>query len=185
MIPGDLVGLDPSIASPGATVFRDGLVYASAYFPIKTRGNHGEKCMNAALQIRSWLHNVGSQPTAIAYEWPQIYRGDEGKLAVMNAVIYMSGVDLALTALLAMDCAACNQTLAIFSWVPGDIWGNLPKRKTGSAFESPRGRRVKSRLSDAERAIVPDQHDAVDSCGIGLHASDRLGIHRAPYSATL
>lgn len=163
-------------------MFRDNVVYASAHFNIGTfRGNHGEKCMHAAEAVNKWLHNIAARPTAIAYEWPQIYATDEGKLAVMNAVIYMSGVDLALTAMLRAEWGA----LTVLSWVPGDIWGNLPKRKTGSAFESPRGRRVKSRLTIEERAIVPDQHDAVDSCGIGLHACGRLGIHHAPYSSTL
>jgi len=38
----------------------------------------------------------------------------------------------------------------------------------GSDWETPRGRRIRSRLSPAELALVPDQNDAIDAVGLGL-----------------
>lgn len=173
---GDLVALDPGIQCPGVAVFRDGTLYACAYLKLgTTRGNHAAKVALAAHSILAWLHNVhGIWPVAVAYEWPQIYQ-DDGP-AVANAVIYMAAVDAYVSARLG--------DVQLLSYLPAEIWHSLPKRKTGSAKESPRGLRVCSRLSVAELAVLPDQHDAVDACGIGLHALGRLGIRRAPYSST-
>lgn len=44
----------------------------------------------------------------------------------------------------------------------------------GSAWETPRGRRIRSRLTPAELALIPDQNDAIDAVGIGLFALCRL-----------
>jgi hypothetical protein len=43
-----------------------------------------------------------------------------------------------------------------------------------SAWGTPRGKRIRPRLSPAELALVPDQNDAIDAVGIGLWALGRL-----------
>jgi hypothetical protein len=43
-----------------------------------------------------------------------------------------------------------------------------------SAWGTPRGRRIWLRLTEAERALCPDQNDAIDAVGLGLHALGRL-----------
>lgn len=180
MTQGDLVALDPSIVSPGVAVFRDGGLYACCRLQIPaSKDNHATRCIVATTRIIQWLDNQHANPRAVAYEWPQIYSHDSP--AVANAVLYMIGVDLALTAGLSARAAL----LGVHSYLPAEVWGSLPKSKTGSAFESPRGRRIASRLTAAEFAMVPDQHDAIDAVGIGLHALGRLGIRRAPYQSSL
>ena len=49
----------------------------------------------------------------------------------------------------------------------------------GSAWETPRGRRIRSRLTPAELALVPDQNDAIDAVGLGLYALGRLTPQRS------
>lgn len=176
---GDLVALDPSIVSPGVAVFRNSILYANCVLkvPADTKLNHAERCSIASGAIVTWLGNNQVSTRSIAFEWPQIYLSDTP--AVSNAVLYMIGVDMALVATL----NAWSRMERVYSYLPAEVWHTLPKCKTRSAFASPRGKRVASRLSAAERAIAVDQHDAVDAVGIGLHALGRLGIRRAPYSS--
>lgn len=180
---GDLVAIDPGIQCPGVAVFRDGVLYANAFLRLgTTQGNHAQKSASAAESICSWLHNNLAKPIAVAYEWPQIYQDDTPARA--NAVIYMAAVDSYVSATLRLEGYSQGRDVQLLSYLPAEIWHSLPKRKTGSSKESPRGLRVCSRLSFMELAILPDQHDALDACGIGLHALGRLGIRRAPYSST-
>lgn len=178
---GDLVALDPSIVSPGVAVFRDGVLYANCVLkiPADTKLNHAERCSVAAGAIVTWLGNNQISARYIAFEWPQIYQTDTP--AVSNAVLYMIGVDMAVTTAL----VACSGIERVYSYLPAEIWNNLPKCKTGSSFTSPRGVRVASRLSNAERVVAVDQHDAVDAIGIGLHTLGRLGIRRATYRSSV
>lgn len=170
-----LLALDPSIVSPGLAIFRHKVLVANAVLRVPaTDDNHATRCLRSANAIVDWLAHQDVSIDCVAFEWPQIY--DTDTPAKANAVVYMAGVDLALAALL--RCPA-------ESFLPAEVWGNLPKRKTGSAFASPRGTRIASRLTPAERAIAVDQHDAVDAIGIGLHVCGRLGVRRAPYSSSL
>lgn len=179
---GDLVALDPGIQCPGVSVFRDGVLYANCYLKLgTTSGNHIQKAASASQQVVNWLHNVQARPAAVAFEWPQIYSHDTP--AVANAVVYMAAMDGYVTAALQLEAYPQGRNVVALSYLPAEIWNTLPKCKTGSAKESARGLRVCSRLSSVELAIVNDQHDAIDSCGIGLHVLGRLGIRRV-YSST-
>ncbi len=181
---GDLIGLDPGIQSPGIAIFRNETLYASGVLKLGTMpGNHAAKCMYAANAIVTWLVNQQARPTRVAYEWPQIYNTDTPAKA--NAVLYMCGVDLSVTAMLTIDGYSQGRAIEALSYLPAEIWNSLPKSKTGDAFESPRGRRIASRLSQTERTLAVNQHDAIDAIGIGLHALGRLGIRRAPYQSSL
>jgi len=180
-----LLTIDPSIVSPGVALFREGLLVANAVLkgPAAREACDGIRAQNAADAICNWLHEQSQRlliafgakhPLGIAYEWPQIYK-DDGP-AVANAVIGMAPVDAAVT----MACRIRYGLTEVRSYKP-EIWGQLPKHKSGSYYHSdrcPRGARVWSWLSDGERAIAVDQHDAGDATGIGLHALGRLGIRR-------
>jgi hypothetical protein len=172
----DVLAVDPGIRSPGAALFRQGRLVAAARitFPIDTSQNDGERCLVAAKAVLSWVTRNSPAPSAVAFEWPQVYKQDTMSRA--NSIIPMAGVGMAIAGWIA---AAVNSRVRVLTWVPGDIWGQLPKHKTGSALQSPRGQRVWSRLDADERKAVLDQHDALDSVGIGLHSLGRLGVRRA------
>lgn len=179
----DLLAIDPSIVSPGVALFRNSLLIANDVLKVKPvkEDNEGTRAQTAADAIIVWLWETGKrlltmpQDLEITYEWPQIYE-DDGP-AVANAIIGMAAVDAAVT----MACRMRYGLRTIHSFKPAEIWGQLPKHKSGSYYHSdrcPRGTRVWSRLSDSERAIAVDQHDAGDSVGIGLHKLGRLGLRR-------
>ena len=179
---GDLVALDPGIQCPGVSVFRDGELYANCFLKLGTfHGNHIQKAASASQAVCDWLYNQQVKPVAVAFEWPQIYNDDS--TAVANAVIYMAAMDGYVTSTLQLQGYSQARVVHALSYLPAEIWNSLPKSKTGSAKQSPRGLRVCSRLSTNELAILNDQHDAIDSCGIGLHVLGRLGIRRVYTSA--
>lgn len=173
---GDLLASDPSIRSPGAALFRDGKLIAAARikFPIDTTRNVAERSIIAADAIAAWALEQGAHPNALAFEWPQIYASDTPARA--NAVVTMASVNCALATGLIVAAAMRGKALQVLSYVPAEVWGQVMKHKTGSAKASPRGKRILSRLDAAELQLVPDQHDALDAVGIGLHALGRLGI---------
>lgn len=173
-----LLAVDPSIRSPGVALFVNGQLAATACvkFPIDTAQNDGTRCLTAAKAIVQWTRAImgTSLLDAVAFEWPQIYKHDTPSKA--NSVVPMAGVNMAVAAM--FNVLGPTQ---VFAWVPAEIWGQLPKRKTGSALGSPRGERIWSRLTEAERNVIIDQHDSLDAVGIGLHACGRLGVRRAAF----
>lgn len=172
-MPADLLAIDPGIRSPGAALFRDGRLIAATRirFKIDTTQNAATRCKVAADAVLAWALASGLhwEGMSMAFEWPQIYARDTPARA--NAVVTMAGVDMALATML--NCRALN------CYLPAEVWGQLPKSTTGKASGSPRALRIASRLDAAELALMPDQHDAIDAIGIGLHALGRLGVRRA------
>ena len=69
-------------------------------------------------------------------------------------------------------------------YTPGEWTRGIPKKTTGSAKTGPRALRILSRLSDAERAVVPDSHDALDAVGLGLYRLGRFERRRVLPGAT-
>lgn len=58
-------------------------------------------------------------------------------------------------------------------------WGRGKKRSVcadcrGSDWETPRGRRIRSRLTTVELSRIPDQNDAIDAVGLALFWDNRL-----------
>lgn len=176
---GILLAIDPSIRSVGAALFRNGDLIAAARLTIKPNltKSMGERVQDARRAIIQWVvEMVANYPDTIAFEWPQIYAKDTP--AVANAVVSMAAVGSAVAGKISHAVG-----VRVLTWVPRDIWGQLPKCKTGSALNSPRGQRIWSRLSEAERAVVVDQHDSLDAVGIGLHSLGRLGVKRAAFTS--
>lgn len=179
----DLLAIDPSIVSPGVALFRDAILIANACIKVKPdkSANQATRAIIAADAIVKWVHEQRGQPGCIAYEWPQIYKGDGP--AVANAVISMAAVDAAVTTALMIGAMKRGHELEIQCAVPAEIWGQLPKAKTGSYWKCPRGIRVYSRLTSAEQLVAVDQHDAGDAVGIGLWALSRLVLRRVLVSS--
>jgi hypothetical protein len=177
---GDLLAIDPSIRSPGVALFRAGklVVAARVTFPIDATQNDAERCLAAADAIAGWANQMGARPDAIAFEWPQVYAREKSK-GDPNQLIPMAGVDLALATGFTIAAAMRKSRLRVLCYKPADWIGQLPKATRGSAKSSPRAQRILSRLDAAEVAALPDQHDAIDAVGIGLHALGRLGVRRS------
>lgn len=176
---GDAFFVDPSIVSPGVALFRDGKLVSAARIKVHfdTSMNQAQRCIAAANEIGMWLHALGARVTTIGYEWPQIYAGSK-QASNPNDLPGMVGVDLAITTALMIAAAARGEQLNVLCYTPGEWIGQVPKSRTGSALRSPRGRKIASRLDANELAVMPDQHDAIDAVGIGLHALGRLGTKR-------
>jgi hypothetical protein len=179
----DLLAVDPSIVSPGAALFRDGILIAAGRVKVVKTPKEMDRLMRAlsvADVIASWYteRSGGGIAQQLAFEWPQIYADGKGK-GDPNGLLAMVAVNAALlTAMFVMGATRGVQVSAT-TYKPADWIGQLPKTTRGKASASPRAQRIYSRLSDNELAQVPDQHDAIDAVGIGLHHLGRLGVRRA------
>lgn len=177
-----LLALDPGKNSPGAAIFgASGLVDAArirvpagyADFP------EGARWLQVALLITAWTSTYTID--AVIFERPQWYARSKSK-GDPNQLAGIAGVAANVTGILSV-----YRRIEVFSPVPSEWIGQLPKtcpvckankkkcpECRGSAWETPRGRRIRSRLSPAELALVPDQNDAIDAVGLGLWKQKRL-----------
>jgi hypothetical protein len=179
----DLLAVDPGINSPGAALFRNGVLVAAADVVVPDLGagvSHGQRALAAADAIVSWVVRQGATVSIVAHEWPQIYAGSKSR-ANPNNLIGMAAVDGAVDCAFAFIAAHRGEQLELRTYLPAEWAGQLPKdTHKGKYWQSPRGQRIWSRLSDAEHRIVAGiNHDAGDAVGIGLHALGRLGVRRA------
>ncbi len=192
-----LLALDPGMNSPGIAVFcSSGLGHAERVVVPKEYAalEDGERWLRVAEAIaRASVRAIRGQTTPscldVIFERPQWYakaksKGDPNQLAGVASVA-------ACAVGILVNCFA----LKVFSPKPAEWIGQLSKecpyckgRKgtgrgkkrvlcpecRGSDWETPRGRRIRSRLSPAELALVPDQNDAIDAVGLGLHHLGRL-----------
>ena len=110
--------------------------------------------VDKALQIR--------EIDAIAFEVQQIYPTTKNP----NDLIGMIGVG--------MGIGYCFPSAELHSYRPAEWTGQIPKTTGKNALKSPRAQRILSRLDEIERSLVPNQHDAIDAIGIGLHHLGRL-----------
>jgi hypothetical protein len=177
---GDLLALDPSLVSCGVALFRDTVLIATARIIVPYGASHGHRALAAADTIVNWTVSQRAKIVVVAHEWPQIYAGSKSK-ANPNNLIGMAAVDGAVDCAFAFIAAQRGEQLELRTFLPAEWAGQLPKdTHKGKYWRSPRGLRIKSRLTEAEYAIAADvNHDAGDSIGIGLHALGRLGVRRA------
>lgn len=177
----DLLAIDPSIESTGVALFRDGRLIAAAHIHPRTVDgmSMAQRALAMADAVVGWVIGAKGKITAVAHEWPQIYTGSKSR-ANPNNLIGMAVVDGAIDCALAFIAVQRGEQLELRSFLPAEWAGQLPKdTRKGKYWKSPRGTRIKSRLTDVEWAVAPDQHDAGDAIGIGLHALGRLGVKRA------
>lgn len=175
-----LFALDPSLLSAGCAVFRDG-VLAEAWrhrplFPFPT----GDDPLAVGDRWQTWAQVIGNAflqrgtGGTLVWERPQIYRASKSK---------GDPNDLIALAAIGNGVAAHFRRGATMAPTPAQWTGQVKKATRGSAWKSPRGMRIRSRLTPAELALVPDQHDVVDAVGLGLWALGRLEVTRVYSSA--
>lgn len=182
---GDLVALDPSIGSSGLALFRAGVLRLARRVVVEKDPEAPDecpasRCLRMAQRCAALVIDAGYAPRVIALEWPQIYRATKSA-GDPNDLPGLAGVGMAFAGILALAMAGRDQTAIVQSWKPGEWAGQLPKAKTGNAWDNPRGQRIKSRLS-AEEILAAGgpkaQHDILDAVGIGLFALNRFERRR-------
>lgn len=177
----DLLAIDPGLDSPGAALFRDGVLVAAARIVVANipGAPHAQRALAAADAIVNWAITQRAKVAIVAHEWPQIYNASRSR-ANPNNLIGMAAIDGAVDCAFAFIAAHRGEQLELRTFLPAEWAGQLPKdTHKGAYWKSPRGQRIWSRLSNAERALAPEQHDAGDAIGLGLHALGRLGVRRA------
>lgn len=139
-----------------------------------------ERCRLTARAVRD--HVFVRAPRGVdklVSEWPQAYTSGKSKTGA-GSLMPMCGIAGALAAYLDAEAASCSHVFEAVSYKPAEwLSGQTPKTTTGNAWESPRGRRVRGCLSEAEAVNVILSHDAVDAIGIGLFALGRFARKRA------
>lgn len=191
-----IVAIDPGLRSPGVSVLVDGRIVACARVAVprglarldrgmrahavaeRVAGVAREALMPHLAAVACVLADAEAEGRApdvidglrqqlaieVVYEWPQVYgrfsRGDP------NDLIPLAAVGAAAAAMLG--------ALVVRAPTPSEWAGQVPKATTGDAWASPRGARVRARLSPTELELVPAQHDAIDGAAIGLWAAGRF-----------
>ncbi len=190
-----LLALDPGLNSPGVALFRGDTLAAAGRVPIPgayAALPDGRRWLEVAQRIADWviaprgycgLYDTGERVTAVIFERPQWYqraksKGDPNQLAgVAGVAANVTGIFAGLRHL-DVHSPTPAQWIGQLSKVCPTCKGKAKKKKCadcrGSAWMTPRGRRIRSRLSLEEFKLVPDQNDAIDSVGIGLWALNRL-----------
>lgn len=154
-----LVSVDPSIRSTGLALWIDGALTRVERW--RTVGGDAVTPAERARLVARWMERDLAEIWDLAIELPQVYAPGRGGGPAR---------DLISVALVVGACAAvCPGEVATYeprSWI-----GALPKATSGDPRESPRGARIWSRLSEAEREVAVEllQHDVWDAIGIGLH----------------
>jgi hypothetical protein len=176
-----LAAVDPSIVSSGVAMFVDGTLaeVERVHFPDR-EGAIGHRCATMALAIVSTISRAFPRPPdTLVIEWPQVYRAAKSP-GDPNDLLGLAGVGVGVAA----QFAAHGMTV-IRSPTPHDWTGSLAKeRRVRGVKVSPRAARILERLSPAERALIPAQHDAIDAVGLGLWALGRFAPRRVYPGAT-
>ena len=178
-----LLACDPSVRRPGVALFFDTRLVACDVLRPAPADDPSQRCRVAVLAIVGWALDSRrvtrldflTDLDELVVEWPQWYATGKSK-GDPNDLAYLAGIDVGL--------AVAFPGAAVRSPVPRDWIGGLPKATSGDPWASPRGVRIAARLSDAERALVPDSHDAIDAVGLGLWACDRFDRRRVYSGAT-
>ena len=190
-----LLAIDPGMNSPGIAVFcESGLVHASRVeIPAEYASrDDGERWLRVAEVIVCHIR-VYTVDTVI-FERPQWYAKAKSK-GDPNQLAGVAGVAACTVGILSTLDLDRRTSIDVFSPTPAEWVGQLSKvcphcngakgrgrgkarvlcpECKGSDWETPRGRRIRSRLSPAELALVPDQNDAIDAVGLGLFHLGRL-----------
>lgn len=194
-----LLSIDPSTTTVGAALFalyeetpRSFLVAASSIKLDVIEGQDPiQRWTMAACAVENWLYGVVASKspagiTELVFERPQFYSAVKSK-GDPNKLVGVLGVAAVIAGRLGMRNARRQFTYLPAEWI-GQLSkvcptckGKAKKKCTdcrGSAWETPRGRRIASRLSIDERAACPDQNDAIDAAGLGLFHLGRLTPRR-------
>lgn len=171
-----LLAIDPSVRSIGAAVFSAGDLIACHRItvPVLDGEEDGARWVRCAWLVAKWVSDLTiDTPTTVIFEKPQIYSWSKAK-GDPNQLLGLAGVGAAVA--MHYSARSAPSLFRILSPTPAEWCGQIPKATKGSAKESPRAKRILSRLKPGELALVPNQHDVLDAVGLGLHALGRLGI---------
>lgn len=181
---GDLFAVDPSVVAPGVALFRGGKLVSAERVkldPDIAELELGERCQRVASALIRWGMSFNMEPRTLVFEWPQSYYG-KGK-GDQNDLFGLVGVGMAVAGQLGVALTARQIALTIHTPTPADWTGQVPKSKAGDPWASPRGLRIKSRLSAEEIAAVVPSHDAIDAVGLGLWRLGRYTRSRSRVGA--
>lgn len=171
---GELLAIDPSIRSCGVALFRAGRLaeVARITMPSDTTVPIAARCLRMAYKICEWADSNSALPRVVAFEWPQVYRAGKSKCDP-NSLTPLAGVGCSVAAL--VSAYHPHTIVEVLSPTPAAWAGQLPK-STKARKESPRAKRIRSRLDEDEaRLWYPGiTHDEIDAIGIGLYALDRF-----------
>jgi hypothetical protein len=186
---GDVIlALDPGLNSPGIAIFREGVLLRADRANTSEHASlpDGERWLRVARVLAAFAakYTGGTNALTVIFERPQWYQRGKSK-GDPNQLVGIAGVAANLTGIL-----SCRYHVSVSSPTPAEWIGQLPKtcracgankkkcpECRGSAWETPRGRFIRKRLSESELALVPDQNDAIDAVGLGLFALGRLKPH--------
>lgn len=177
---GDLFAVDPSVSSPGVALFRGGKLVSAERVKLDPELKDlplGERCQRVASALIRWGMAFDMEPRTYVFEWPRSYYG-KGK-GDQNDLFGLVGVGMAIAGQLGLALAARQVALTIHTPTPADWTGQVPKAKTGDPWDSPRGKRIRSRLEPEEIAAVVPSHDAIDAVGLGLWRLGRYARQRS------
>lgn len=175
-----LLACDPGLNKPGAALFIDRLLVASARVPVDKAWaslDVAERANRVARNVFEWACSVlppGAQIAEYAYERPKVY--DKSKSRVDPKDLFAI---LAVAAALGGMLARFGVTAS--SYEPHDIWGSVPKStlERVDPRTTPRGIRIVERLDpETELPHLVLKHDAFDACGIGLKKLERFEPRR-------
>jgi hypothetical protein len=192
---GDLIAVDPSVNSPGVSLFRFGKLVACTRVGIASSVADlpiGQRYMRVGMLIAAWWQETCDDVDGVThnhvvrtvcYEHPKWLSEAAGKTkGNPNDLAGLVGVGQSFATFMACHNAHVGQRPPeLLTPYPDEWTGQVPKTvKTPKGnkipknpWESPRGERIRSRLEASELAVAPAQHDAIDSIGLGLHALGR------------
>jgi hypothetical protein len=186
------LAIDPGLTNPAAALLRDGVLMVAERVKLEkswAKLDTLDRCQHIASAILEWTsHQVvgcgsigwgGNHLDTLIVEWPSWYRETKANGVDPNDLAGLCGIAGAIAGGLDQLRKALSQTtLRILSPTPREVWGQLPKSTKGDPWDSPRGRRLASRLTPAERSVIQAKHDALDAAGLGLFAAGRWQASR-------
>ena len=169
-----ILALDPGLTKPGAALHQGGKLVRADRLKVPKEWSKLEildRCDRVAEVAFEWFSQFKypfgvNDALMLIVEWPQWYGGNE-KGIDPNDLAGLCAISGALLGRLRSK----GRDVAARSPKPREVWGNLPKATTGNPWRSPRGARLASRLTPAERAGVTYYHDALDAAGLALFAA--------------
>lgn len=173
---GDLLAFDPAANNPAGALFRGGILHCAERLSLDKSWKELpplDRCVRIAAHAVRWAMAMDAVPRVLICEHPQIYRAAKSK-GDPNDLILLATINGALGGILSYAAAGRDQGVVMLSPTPAEWIGQLPKVTTGDGWKSPRGERIRGKLSVAERAVCDGTHDAIDATGLGLFALGRL-----------
>lgn len=180
-----ILALDPGLTKPGVALHQDGRIVRADRLKVpKDWAKLGicDRCDHVAEAAMEWFsqfkYEISTFATRAALtlivEWPQWY-GDNEKGIDPNDLAGLCAINGSMLGRLR---ATTKREVLVQSPKPREVWGSLPKSTRGDPWKSPRGERLRSRLSMDELAAVQSYHDALDAAGLALFAAGRWAARR-------